>query len=420
MSHIEIKDFGSITHCEIEVKHITILIGQQAVGKSVIAKACYFFKEFYSVYFEKAFILCLTKTQFEKDVLEKFQALFPRYTWEKRAFSMKYTCDEYSITIWADHSRQGRTKLNISYSKSINDYLNKCKKEYKKLLSEKSGDENNFSFKALAEYRAAKTTIKNCLSGTNLNSHVRSGNIFIPASRSFFANLQKNIFTFLASNIEIDPLVKEFGKMYESLKRIYLNYPKGGQRISGRLKKIGQEIIKGEYTYEDDKDWITGDNGKINLANASSGQQEAIPMLIVLCSLPYRDDEKSDITIFIEEPEAHLFPSAQKSVVSMLSIITTEAKYPIFITTHSPYILSAINILITAGDVDHNNKKPDITSVIGNAKPIRFEDVAAYNITKGRAESIVDQDNRLIGVNIIDEVSDIFDQNLDALLQMQD
>ena len=48
-----------------------------------------------------------------------------------------------------------------------------------------------------------------------------SESVFIPASRSFFANLQKNIFSFLAENIDIDPFMKEFGSKYELAKKLY-------------------------------------------------------------------------------------------------------------------------------------------------------------------------------------------------------
>ncbi|MFN4953856.1 MAG: AAA family ATPase [Aphanizomenon sp.] len=44
MQKIIINNFGSIKYAEIEVKKILVLIGEQASGKSTIAKLIYFFK----------------------------------------------------------------------------------------------------------------------------------------------------------------------------------------------------------------------------------------------------------------------------------------------------------------------------------------------------------------------------------------
>ena len=42
--HISIRNFGPIRQAEIDVNDLTILIGEQASGKSTIAKLVYFFK----------------------------------------------------------------------------------------------------------------------------------------------------------------------------------------------------------------------------------------------------------------------------------------------------------------------------------------------------------------------------------------
>ena len=44
--------------------------------------------------------------------------------------------------------------------------------------------------------------------------------IFIPAGRSFFSNLQSSIFSFFSSNKSLDPFLIQFGSTYESFKRI--------------------------------------------------------------------------------------------------------------------------------------------------------------------------------------------------------
>jgi AAA15 family ATPase/GTPase len=224
----------------------------------------------------------------------------------------------------------------------------------------------------------------------------------------------------LASSIDIDPFVKEFGSIYESVKGLhsekYSNDPSA--LLRKKILKIGSRIIRGEYLYEDDKDWIKSKAEKINVANASSGQQESLPMLVVLSALPYDSEFKGKFSIFIEEPEAHLFPIAQKHIVSILASIYKESSNSIFITTHSPYILSAFNVLITASDVLNKSNEKEVRKIIGEGEPVSFDDVSAYNISNGKAETIMDSETRLIGVNIIDEVSDSFNREFDNLLEL--
>jgi hypothetical protein len=40
---------------------------------------------------------------------------------------------------------------------------------------------------------------------------------------------------------------------------------------------------------------------------------------------------------------------------------------------------------------------------------INLEDVSAYTLNKGKLESIIDIENRLIGANLLDSVSDDFE-----------
>ena len=136
----------------------------------------------------------------------------------------------------------------------------------------------------------------------------------IPAARSFFADLQKNVFSFLSGKITIDYFLKEFGSVYEMVKNTYPSRKMFNEEYMNMIDNLINQIIVGNYVFEKGQDWIhTHDNRKINLSNSSSGQQEALPMVLVLGILPFISQTHLFI---IEEPEAHLFPTSQKQIVN--------------------------------------------------------------------------------------------------------
>ena len=54
----------------------------------------------------------------------------------------------------------------------------------------------------------------------------------------------------------------------------------------------------------------------------------------------------------------------------------------------------------------------------GSGVPIRFEDVAAYTISKGTAESLTDAEYRMIGGDMLDDVSEHFGKVANTLLEL--
>jgi predicted ATP-dependent endonuclease of OLD family len=117
------------------------------------------------------------------------------------------------------------------------------------------------------------------------------------------------------------------------------------QMVKNRI----QEILKGNYTIDNGDEKIILNNDakdKIRLSNASSGQQEVIRLLqdIFITML---DQEK--VLRILEEPEAHLFPIAQKQLIELLVLMMNQnIDNQLIITTHSPYILTVFNNLLFA------------------------------------------------------------------------
>jgi len=89
---------------------------------------------------------------------------------------------------------------------------------------------------------------------------------FIPAARSFFADLQKNVFSFLSGKITIDYFLKEFGSVYEMVKNTYPSRKIFNEEYINMIDNLIYQIIVGNYVFKKGQDWIhTHDNRKINI-----------------------------------------------------------------------------------------------------------------------------------------------------------
>lgn len=351
MESIQIQNFLVLKKVDIELKAINVIIGPQANGKSLIAKLVYFFRNISSE-FLKSISSQKTKRELDRKMLLDFESRFPRYSWDSSDFSITYRIESVKVIIEGKKTARGKTTLSISYSDILTKFFNSKKKLFQKKIIEVNDRKGN-SRRAFNEHLVMQEVVVGDALKKEGLAPFFSESEFIPASRSFFANLQKNIFTFLASNLDIDPFLKEFGSLYQNSKRFYNNPNMFGHDkdpLIKELRKALESIANGDYEYHDDQDWIVSKGKKVNLANASSGQQESLPMLIVLCVWPMLRPKNNEGMFFIEEPEAHLFPTSQGYIVSILSTLYAHKGTKFFITTHSPYILSALNNFCMAQD----------------------------------------------------------------------
>ena len=418
-----VNSFLTIKKASIEIRRINIIIGPQANGKSLLAKLFHFFKTINEEFFE-GIRLNKSKRDFDKGIVTAFEEKFPRYTWEGSSFVVTYEFNEISFKITGRKNSSGKTSLSIDYSPLIAKIFTNKKKVYAKHLADaKAKEKPGRQQIAIAESQIFYEHVIESLRNESYASFFSSP-IFIPATRSFFANLQKNIFTFLASNLDIDPYLKEFGSLYESSKRWYKDgyLSKENKEITAELYSAVESIISGDYEYHDEQDWIVHKGRRINLVNASSGQQEALPMLLSLCVWPILRKHQPGNMCFIEEPEAHLFPTSQGHIVSILSTLYSRVGTSFFITTHSPYIISALNNFILAADKikDHSITINEFTKLNGSGLPIKFEDVSAYTMSNGEAESINDMDYRMIGADMLDSISEHFESVMNKMLALGD
>lgn len=415
-----IRNFAGLKEIDIHLSQINVLIGPQATGKSICAKSLYFFKSFLNE-LSNAVETDLTKRQFDAGFLQKFQNYFPVQNLEDKDFVLRYEINDNFIQV-----ERNKSNLKLAYSDYYKKEFGAWKKIFRSAL-EKSQDENqtlrHVDVVTLFRRRFFVNQRK------NLGEIATYNQVFIPAGRSFFALLQSSIFSFLSSNNAIDPFLTEFGRFYEGIKLFRpIRNPRDDQerRLKTKIDILIEAILYGKHMIEKGADFLLlSDGRKISIANSSSGQQEMLPLALILRDIPFRSFGGVGNTVYIEEPEAHLFPTAQRSIVELIATIFNESRIPVqfIITTHSPYILAAFNNLIYAGNIysalSTREDKSQLKDIVPEEQLLKSEDIQVYSLHDGICESIISEDTGLITMSSLDEVSDELASQFDSILNIE-
>ena len=123
----------------------------------------------------------------------------------------------------------------------------------------------------------------------------------------------------------------------------------------------------------------------------------------------------------IEEPEAHLYPIAQLEMIKIIAllsnVLTGADANQVMITTHSPYILTALNLLLYAHKVGQQQPE-SVNKMVAKEFWLDKNRVAAYEVKGGKLENILDTD--LLHADRIDTASEKINAIFDELLNMDE
>lgn len=390
MKHLVIRHFGPIKEVDMDLRRVNIIIGPQSSGKSTILK-----------------IACFCD-------------------WMERQIELTQNPDKYCDSNFFIENLIGFHKLEgylqqETYIRYVNDAVSFDYSEKNKKCTFKWNEAKRWKYK-------------------------RTKIAYIPAER----NLVAAIPNWYQVNMNKDNIL-DFMKEWEFARKAFL---KGEQ--------ILDLPVKYEYNAYNQGDRIKLENGKeLNLTVASSGLQALTPLYVMLryltseyykeahtnveqdmlrqnlhevvakeCAGLTKGEQQNIIDtiltphhtdLFVEEPEAHIFPSTQKSFVySLVEMLNGNVQHTCFLATHSPYILTAFNNIILAGETMAMSKeKADKVSVImPKRQTLCYDEVAAFEMSNGRNHSIMDEDFRLISADAIDAASQEISNDFDYLLNI--
>lgn len=399
-----VSGFSCISSARINFSRLTLIIGPQASGKSVICKLAYFFNQLLTEQFHKIEDNSSLE-DFKNHTAQKFMQLFPVSAWGGKKFDIEYCAGDYSVRLQRTSAKSERVK--VSFSSFFEILYSEAQEAYRKLRQK--SQKNEFSARIDADWSVRGKLIKEIRK--KLGRDFAEYQLFIPAGRSFFTNAGKAIMLLDQGNL-VDPIVGRFGRIFANFRE---HYQFGYIERSVRNPEKWREILGGELKTERDLEYVeTSDGRRVPFVALSSGQQELLPLFMVLSAWGFSGKDDVVQHLYIEEPEAHLFPSAQSSLVEIFAELLNESEglLDLVLTTHSPYVLSKFNNLVKAGSVGSEPAKArSVSKLIKRAAWIAEGDLSAYAISEGSAVSVVDDEGLIDGMyldSISDEISNEF------------
>lgn len=120
----------------------------------------------------------------------------------------------------------------------------------------------------------------------------------------------------------------------------------------------------------------------------------------------------------IEEPEQNLFPQTQRDLIYYLLEKVNDKKrdHKLLITTHSPYVLYALNNCMMGHLVKDKMPEEEQTELLSKNSWIDPEKVSVWQIKKGEIISIKDKETKVVGNHYFNEVmGEIMDEYYEML-----
>ena len=467
MQKIIIKNFGAIAYAEIEIKKVLVLIGEQASGKSTIAKLIYFFKTLRDDVFNYIY-QDQQRGYFDEnlDIVYVLQEKFYNWFGSEGSYSNFEIKFYYSLEINKYLHLTLNSKRIIQCKFSQNFYSDNTDENFniyeaisqiKKLLQQGSKANSMHEQITHAQNKVDYAQILAALLN-NLFCCYEVDSLFVIAGRSitvgyselfekyFFADLQSRLernskkefyqksqvvnevlmLKFIERVISIKDTFSVYGKFKELISR-FNSSTKEKEKINLYLveKKIS-EILRGEYINDKlEEKIILNDQVSIDLHNASSGQQEAVRLLQDIFFIILK---KNKVLRIVEEPETHLFPVAQKGLIELLSLMVNQNDdNQLIITTHSPYVLTVFNNLLFAQRVVDKNPsaEAEVAELIPKEFWLKAKDFSAYSLGNSSiheepeyCESIFNNQTGAIQQNYLDAVSEMLGGDFNFLYSL--
>lgn len=428
MANLVVHEFSCLKHVDFHIAPVTVLIGPQGSGKSVTTKLTYFFYDQLTRQFQSA-EKGIDLDDFKKEAASQFRTWFPPSAWGPSRFNITFTAGAFTARILRRSSKGNVTdNVAITFSDFFNSFYNELVAAYAEVRSQDIESSDPGIRHAMDRVWALREQSEASLSKILGNQYVDM-QTFVPAGRAFFTSIGRLVAAFDQGS-SLDPVTLRFAKLFAILRDrggrlLYRNTPEGEDRDQRALRRlVMNRLFGGEIKFENELEFVeTKDGRRVPFSALSSGQQELLPMWLLIDYL--RDmagrGRKGGDLVYIEEPEAHLFPSAQSILMDYLigSVVSRRENRNLLLTTHSPYILSKLNNYLKAGSLGRQKKlAPEVSKVVDKQCWLTPQRLRAYAIDDGCLVNLIDSDGLIDGA-YIDQVSEEVARQFNQLLDIE-
>lgn len=384
LGHLIIKNFGPIKEARIELKTLLVLIGGQGTGKSTIAKVLTICQDLF-------FYIQILEN--DKEVMLPFQRFGIKDYFQKSSY-IEYKKGDINILY-----KNG--KFTLTHDKEGN--KDKLLKRYKDVIIHE------------IQRTAASIGIP---ANENLEDFIKENILFMSGNRgtSFYIPAERNL-AGAFSNVLASIMMNKI-----PLPPIFLNYLSYFEKARTEFSVYNLPFLHLTYKYGNGKEGIVvskeGKDNLLPLDKCSSGIQSLLPMLMIL---DFCISKRFFDSYVIEEPEQNLFPENQlailRYVIGKIKQINYESCH--VITTHSPYLLSGINISLLAGLVSEKFAK-EANDVLPEPFQLKPGAVAAYSLGGEDiyCKNIINSDTGIIDQNYLDTTSAITSEEFARLYRL--
>jgi hypothetical protein len=433
---LEVENFSVIKKAKLEFGRITLLIGPQASGKSLLCKLAYFLGGEVVEIAVESLMNRNSWEEFLKTAGREFNSRFSTAGWLKKNCKVSFSSQQYSAML-RGVGNPVNPELEFVFSEEFEGlYV---------AISRNPAKQPSFATKTPSERQALRQDLWAELS-LLLNKRRTQTNIYIPSGRAFFTDLARAISTL--EKPDLDPITRRFGGQITWDSRWKVGLLTTGRDVVPEIEKEMQRITGGVVAVVNDRPvFLSFDGRSLPLSQVSSGTLELLPMFNVLSRQafelehiyvyaraasknvsPLADVSEHSPLIYLEEPEAHVFPDTQKKLIDLFAWMANDPilSFDWVITTHSPYILTAFNTLIEAWRAAKKTGRRDkVAAIVPEHSWISEDDFAAYTIQNRMATSIFRKEaegvegSGLIDGDYLDSVSDTISNQFSRLLEIE-
>lgn len=385
--HLTIRSFGPIKEMDIEVRDFTIFIGPQGSGKSTASKV----------------LTICHDVSWYLHILDEDDNVIDPY----RKFCIDEYFNESTYIRFVDSS--GEVEIVYTGGKFALNFDGLSKQEAKEVFSKKILDENKVFLAQMGIVDVSQSELEERYAQL-LRANARMM-LYVPAERNIAGSMSNSLANILAAKIPLYDALLEYMSVFERAKNEFKEYYVPFLDVSFVTTEGKEKIWLGQG--KDKKD-------PLPLNACSSGLQSVLPLLM---SLDYSMRMVCFNAFVIEEPEQNLFPANQRELMNhLVGFYNMSDVYGMVLTTHSPYILSCMNVMMLAGKILKNVELFDeVVKITGKNHYIDPSDVSVYRLDPQAVVFCQDLKNPqtgLIGINALDSASEFIGEDYDQLYQL--